>query len=504
MVEKRSSPLIEKRKIWRRRKQAGVALLLAIFVLLLVAVVGIAMMAASGTETSLTANYRSSTSAYYAALSGLEEGRGRLLPKNPNYLSCCIPPFGSTLPLGQVIYITNPLASDPVPSDPTNYGNPQAYPDTEYTIREGFAPPAYVKVSSAQTLPGSPNPLYKWVRINAINERAILVDVNNTNPGPPNSDWFQFLNTPQLIYFDGKNLTRNVTQYQALSVTALAALPDGSTKLLQYVVAPVALQIPISAALTLAGPDSMINAAVFNPPSMPNYTFSIHGDDQAGTNGGSPPPPPPPPCSVKPSLPAIGVLNGDGYTSVHGTLVGPQQGNYTSGGAPTPSVSQVDPSNTTVDMKDAVSLSNFLPIVQNAADSVLNGPRTEADMPSAMTSSNPLTIYVNGDLSLNSFTGYGLLVVTGNLNYTGDSGWKGIVIVLGGTITATNSPGNGEFDGAVYLANLPTGGGVTLGKPTYNVGNHGGKGIYYDSCWVAASLKPITYKVISFREIPYP
>jgi len=497
--------LIEKRKIWRRRKQAGVALLLAIFVLLLVAVVGIAMMAASGTETSLTANYRSSTSAYYAALSGLEEGRGRLLPKNPNYLSCCIPPFGSTLPLGQVIYITNPLASDPVPSDPTNYGNPQAYPDTEYTIREGFAPPTYVKVSSAQTLAGSPNPLYKWVRINAINERAILVDVNNTNPGPPNSDWFQFLNTPQLIYFDGKNLTRSVTQYQALSVTALAALPDGSTKLLQYVVAPVALQIPISAALTIAGPGSVGNVAVVNQPSMPNYSFSIHGDDQApGNNGGLPP------CPTKPSLPAIGVLNDADYTNVHdNTLVNPQPGNYTGGGVSTPSVSPspyVHPSNTTVDMTDAVSLSNFLPIVQNGADSVLNGPRTEADMPSAMTSLNPMTIYVNGPLTLNnSFTGYGLLVVRGNLTYSGDSGWKGIVIVLGGTITATNAPGsNGEFDGAVYLANLPTGGGVTLGQPTYNIANHAGQGIYYHSCWVSASLKPITYKVISFREIPYP
>jgi len=466
------------------------------------------MVAASGTETSLTANYRSSTSAYYAALSGLEEGRGRLLPKNPNYLNCCIPPFGSPpLPLGQVIYITNPLASDPVPSDPTNYGNPQAYPDTEYQNREGFGPPAYVKVSSAQTLLGSPNPLYKWVRINAINERAILVDVNNTNPGPPDSDWFSNLNPAQLIYFDGKNLTRNVTQYQALAVTSLAALPDGSTKLLQYVVAPVALQIPISAALTIAGPGSVGNIAVFNQPSTPSYTFSIHGDDQAPGNNGALT------CPGKPPLPAIGVLNGADYTNVHdNTLVNPQPGNYTGGAVPVPSVSPgpsyVHPSNTTVDMTDAISLSNFLPIVQNAADSVLNGPRTEADMPSAMNSSNPMTVYVKGDLSLTSFTGYGLLVVTGNLTYTGDSGWKGIVIVLGGTITATNAPGSvGEFDGAVYLANLTTGGGgggVALGATTYNVANHPGNGIYYHSCWVSAALKPFTYKVISFREIPYP
>ncbi len=488
----------EKGKIRSRRKQAGVALLLAIFVLLLVAVVGIAMMAASGTETSLTANYRSSTSAYYAALSGLEEGRGRLLPKNPNYLNCCLP----TLALGHVIYITNPLAGDPVTADPTNYGNPAAYPDTEYAaeFRDAFNPPSsIVKVSSVQTLTGFANPLYKWVRINGIDEEAILVDVNNTNPG---SDWYPQLNFAQPIYFDGKNLTRSVTSYQALSVTALAALPDGSTKLLQYVVGPVTLQIPVAAALTIAGPGSVVDAAVFNQPSMPTYTFSIYGDDQAPGNNGALA------CPVKPSLPAIGVFNHADYVNVHdNTLVAPQPGNYTGGGVPTPSVSNpyVHPQNSTVDMTDPISLSLFLPVLQNAADSVLNGPRTEADMPSAMTSSNPMTVYVNGDLSLTSFTGYGLLVVRGNLTYSGDSGWKGIVIVLGGTITATNAPGNGEFDGAVYLANLTTGGGgATFGEATYNVANHAGNGIYYHSCWISAALKPFAYKVVSFREIPYP
>jgi len=495
--------LREKGKIRSRRKQAGVALLLAIFVLLLVAVVGIAMMATSGTETSLTANYRSSTSAYYAALAGLEEGRGRLLPKNPNYLSCCLPPFGSTLPLGQVIYITNPLAGDPVTADPTNYGDPRAYPDTEYAteFRDSYNPPSSVtKVPSVQVLGGFANPLYKWVRINGIDEEAILVDVNSSNSG---SDWFGQLNFAQPIYFDGKNLTRTVTPYQAFSVTALAALPDGSTKVLQYVVGPVTLQIPVSAALTIAGPGSVGNVAVFNQPSMPTYTFSIHGDDQAPGNNGALT------CPVKPSLPAIGVLNGPDYTNVHdNTLVAPQPGNYTGGGVPTPSVSNpyVHPQNSTVDMTDPISLSLFLPVVQNAADSVLNGPRTEADMPSAMTPSNPMTVYVNGDLSLTGFTGYGLLVVRGNLTYSGDSGWKGFVIVLGGTITATNAPGSsGEFDGAVYLANLATGGGgATLAAPTYNVANHSGNGIYYHSCWISAALKPFAYKVVSFREIPYP
>jgi len=479
-----------------RRKESGVALLLALFVLLLVAVVGIAMMAASGTEVSLTGNYRSSTASYYAALSGLEEGRARLLPKNANYLGNlsppAIPPIGTNLPLGQVIYITNPLTSPAETVDPTNMGNPQTYPDTEYQQHfPSFYPPSSVRiVSSVASFTGQPNALYKWVRINAIDEYAISIDVNDTNPG----DYSAF-NVPQLIHFDGTNLTRSAAPYQALEITSLAALPDGSRKLLQYVVGPITLQIPISAALTIAGPGSVGNVATFNPP--PSATsFYVNGTDQ---------------CSVKLPLPGVGVTNGNDYTSVHQSLdaPSPNKDHYIGAGGSFPNVSSpyVTPANATIDMTDAISLSNFLPVVQNAADSVLNGPRTEGDMPPAMSSSNPMTVYVNGDLSLTSFTGYGLLVVRGNLTYTGDSGWKGIVIVLGGTITETGSQDGGEFDGAVYLANLTSGGGgggVALGAPTYIVATPGGKGVYYNSCWISSSLKPINYKILSFREIPYP
>ena len=47
-----------------RQQEAGVALLLSIFVLLAISVVGIAMILASGTESALAGNYRASTSAY--------------------------------------------------------------------------------------------------------------------------------------------------------------------------------------------------------------------------------------------------------------------------------------------------------------------------------------------------------------------------------------------------------------------------------------------------------
>jgi len=496
------------KKIRGKSEQSGIALLLAIFVLLLVCVVGLAMLTASGTETSLTGNYRSSTAVYYAALSGLEEGRGRLLPKNPNYLNGYIPPYGSTFPLGHVIYITNPLTSPPEAVDPTNLGNPATYPDTEWATEfPTYNPPSSVQiVSSVATIPspsGTPNPLYKWVRINALTEKALQIDVNNTGGG---------FNQTQLIYFDAKNLTRSVAPYQALGVTALAALPDGSRKLLQYVVAPITLQLPITAALTLEGPGTVANTITFNLPPG-SYTFQVNGNDRApGSTGGLS-------CGASmPPLPAVGVLTDNDYNYLHDTALAPQSGSYTGAGGSPPSISPSPyphpqhPTDPVYDMTDATSLSSLVDLIKGNADSNLTGPVTGSDMPPAMSSSTPKTVVVDGDLTLSGFTGYGLLVVTGKFTYS-HSGWKGIVLVIGQGVVEETSSGStdGEFDGAFFVARTVSGGGGggggvtdTLGPASYTVTSASGKGIYYDSCWVAKAQKPITYKVLSFHEIPYP
>jgi hypothetical protein len=488
------------RKNRRAKEQSGIALLLAIFVLLLVCVVGIAMVAASGTEISLSGNYRSSTSTYYAALSGLEEGRTRLLPPpNPNSLSpAYIPSYGSTLPLGTAIYIRNPVGGETV--DPTALGNPAEYPDTNWANEfPGYNPPWNVQfVPSVTNLAGLPNAPYKWVRINALTEQAIQIDVNNTNPGG------NTFNQNKIIYFDGTNLTRNVAPYQALGITALAALPDGSRKLLQYVVGPVTLQLPVSAALTLAGPGGVGNIVTFNQPPVSPYSFQINGGDQMpGNNGGLS-------CTKQGTLPAIGVYNYDDWNYLYNkALNSPSPGKYLGQGGFTPNISPspyVHPANTSFDLTDPVSLTNLVQLIQNSADAVVTGPATGADMPGGMSFANPQTVVVNGDLTLTGYTGYGLLLVTGKLTYSGDSGWKGIVLVIGqGVVEETGSANSGEIDGAVFVANVNNGVGIpTLGPASYTVANPGGKGIYYDSCWVAKAQKPISYKVLAFHEIPYP
>jgi len=103
-------------------------------------------------------------------------------------------------------------------------------------------------------------------------------------------------------------------------------------------------------------------------------------------------------------------------------------------------------------------------------------------------------------------TGYGILVVTGNFKYQGNSGWKGIILVVGdGTTTFVgNGGGNGEFDGAVFTATTRDASGNQLpayGTVNMDINGGGGNGIYYNSCWINKVQQPPTYQILSFREI---
>ena len=133
-----------------------------------------------------------------------------------------------------------------------------------------------------------------------------------------------------------------------------------------------------------------------------------------------------------------------------------------------------------------------------------------SQLPTTMSPTNPLTIVVNGDLDLLSWhhSGYGLLLVTGNLNYDPDASWYGIVLVIGkGTMTGSRS-GSGEFDGTFLLVQTldPSTGYTTLlpslGQSRMSFApTMGSIGIYYSTCWIQNALPTSGYKVLSFHEI---
>ncbi len=496
----------------RSNRESGVALLIAMVALLLISAVALAMIVASGAENSLNGNYRSTSSAYYAALAGLEEGRGRLLPTSSATMvgvaGTGIPAFGTNMLFNQVTYILNPN----VAAGESSGTIMATYPDTEYDNSEfgggklAAATISYVNSNAGTNASNIPGPMYKWVRINPVTEFSMKTDVDHDG----------ILDPLSVLYYETGNTPPSLTRfpsssaYEVLEVTALAVLPNGSEKLMQYLVTPQVYNLNFPSALTLAGNVGTFLGATSNP-------YHMNGVDGSGN------PPAVPGCiNNAPTVNAIGVTAASDAAVVTAGIPANRLNHYT-GSQASPDVA-VAPLNST--LSSPASLDQLVNTIRTNADTVMPYPPNPQNFnnsattynfgqsgpgytwPSDMSPSNPKTIYVDGSFDLGPNTGYGLLVVTGNFRYQGNSGWKGIILVIGdGTTTFLgNGGGSGEFDGAVFAASTRDASGNQLpnfGAVNFDITGGGGNGVYFNSCWIKQAQRPPAYKVLSFREIQY-
>src|SRR5260370_6334748 len=397
----------------KRRKESGIALLISIFILLLISGVAIALIVSSGTETAMAGNYRTATSAYYAALAGLEEGRGRLLGKNSGSFKNTAPAgfIPSTLLMGQPVFIINPVGVENV----APWDSASTYPDLEFSTEFGAAPPnPSPSTNSISTVAGVLGPLYKWVRINAISEKTINADVDADGSVD---------NTP--LYYDS-NLSKLAANgsggaQQVLEITSLAVLPNGSQKMLQYLVALVPANIPgfpsgltFPATLTLAGSSTPGFGVAFTPPTS-STSYLISGVDLTSV----------PYCTAGTPVHAIGVVfdsadvanvkNGGNGSSGIPTNVLPSHTDmtpkYDGSGAITPDVFDVSglfpPTLQTPSKLDSLAQS----IIANADVTIAPAGGTpygsdlsplflSGSYPTGRTSTNPLTLACKGDVHL--------------------------------------------------------------------------------------------------------
>jgi hypothetical protein len=500
----------------KRQKEAGIALLIAIFVLLLIAVVAIALVVSSGTESALAGNYRSSTGVYYAALAGLEEARARLRSSSPNYFRTTDPGFlpapGAPLAVCTPIYVLNPAAGEVVtPWDPANpyYDNEFSQ---EFPVDCGGNPPpspspTALSVWNRNPLSGLPfpGPFYKWVRINGVSERSLNVDtcpydstVDTTvvyygvAPGPPQAPCN--INSPNL------SLNDTATGQQVYELTALAVLPNRSRKIVQYLAAATPMNLSFPAALTLDG-----NNVQFSVPTA--TTFQVNGADTLSVGS----------CNPGGLVTAVGYTNGGDASQANIlTAIGPpptpdRRGNYTNGSSPTPNVGLVSvgsaPQCPGCNLMTVAGLNALVQAISQGADVVINGNATQTNMPSAMSATNPMTIVVNGNLTFNGWhsTGYGLLLVTGEFTFDPDASWDGIILVIGTGKIYSHQSGTGRLQGAVFLATTVDSSGnplPSLGSPFFDfTSSSGGNGIYYSSCWVQAAQPISSVKILSFHEV---
>jgi len=500
------------RAVRKQRRESGIALLISIFILLLISVIAISLIVSSGTESALAGNYRASTGVYYAALAGLEEVRGRLVATNPHAFSTTdpttfLPPSGTPVPMGNVYYVLNPLGGEAV----TPWDSTSAYPDSEYDTE--FVPGALNgafgggNVATAlsvwnrgpfNSLP-FPGPLYKWVRINAVSENSLKVDVDGYNQAQST--------TP--LYYDGTRFSNDSTVGpQLLEITSLAVLPNGSQKLLQYLVTPNDLNLSFPAALTMDGPIGTFATSF-------NSDFYISGiDRQRGS-------PYPSPCPANdPTKYAIGAISSGDESQVFGGIRHDNSNNYLyqnyrgipyssyGGGPPAPSIGDISAS-LIPQFQTVNSLDGPQGVVQTLAplaNQQINGNATS--LPDMGAPDRLVTTIVRGDLNLSgTIDGYGLLIVTGDLTLDGNVSWHGVILVVGQGNLVIPSYGFGQIIGAVLIARTRHNDGTlrpNLGHVTFNTtptGDSGNSGFWYNSCWIQTVLPTGNYKVLSFHEI---
>lgn len=145
---------------------------------------------------------------------------------------------------------------------------------------------------------------------------------------------------------------------------------------------------------------------------------------------------------------------------------------HTAGGATKPAIGTTSASDltiatnsdtkNTVEAPKAANISASLPSWLQSADSArafLSGMQSLADsqgrlFPSFSGTSGsvaaPAFTFVNGDCTLDG--GAGLLIVTGNLELSGNPSFNGIILVLGGGTVNRNGGGNGDIYGAMVVA----------------------------------------------------
>jgi hypothetical protein len=484
------------------RSERGVAIVIAIFTLMLISVVATALILMSGTESAIKANYKSAMHAFYDAKAGLEEGRGRLFWPNPNIpnglnppnpvWSCVFTAPGPMMPYNQVCYIVNPSDNEVV--NPLDLSTANPYADLEYQQEWGIPVTSatvqqpFIKSNSAVTSAGIAGPLYKWVRITPRTQASAKLA---GNPSDTN-----------LLFYDGMQQSAssggNPVPYaaQVLTVTALAVTPYGSRRMVQYTVSASRLTATLPtfpSALTLDGNGVSFTGPAVNPGDSDSY-FQINGNDvnaPSGTSSG---------------VPAIGYTNSSDGSNISSKAV-PSTNYLSPTGTPNVGLVNVPPT-----LETPSGLDGLVQSISRGADLVLNPPSgTTADQTSltSMSSTNPMVVVVNGDFHLShaggtSFTGYGLLLVTGTLHYDPDASWNGIILVIGkGVFDGSQHGSGGQINGTVFVANTRDNSGnllTSLGPASFNQ-TGGGSGIRYSSQLVATTQALMPYQVLSFREI---
>ena len=518
-----------------RRSERGIALFIAIFTLLLITAIAAGMIMLTNTDTTISSNFRDEQTAFFGAKGGLEEVRDRLRvnavdSSNVSISLNSLLPGGSTPSAappkpgqsGGIVYVTNPLNGE---TDTPWLISNNNYPDNEIcvemvSVNYGSAacngnpirplPSStwYNTANASSFYAANPVLAWKWVRIN--------IKTNQTSSGTTTTSTVDGSTTDynQLVCWNGNTELTISSTYASCALagaalvpaqnympvyvlTSLAVTPSGSRRMVQMDVATDVLP-NIPGAVVMDGP-----SPVFGPGS--SGAFSSTGFDTSSStnslrpqNGTTCPPPG--------NEPALGGYNAVSAANLTSSFTGPpdRSGNYL--GSPA-NVANVSTQLGSGGMNTVQGLDQLVSTISASAIPA-NTYTTAAALTNPGTTTNPVINVVTGDLNISNLTGAGILLVEGNLSFSGMPNYDGVILAIGKGNVSFSGGGTGTIDGALLVANLYNSSNQLItsgapGVPTVSYSGAGNLTVQYDSCWVAAMNQMAPYKSLGIREMAY-
>jgi hypothetical protein len=542
----------------RARRQRGIALMIALFALVVIALMGAAVLSVTINGSIFGRQAAGLERAATAAQAGADEARGLLRGQmvggvqqtSPVVATLCsnsnpAPGLAPTCSTNTVVYIVNPSSDYP---NPQPWLSSDKYPDPTFTtepspfggtVASGFVTPlgSDVITSSLTNVTG-----FKWARINVETENSADQVVDGSNPALATQEMlYDAVPTAAGVipgrYPNGSSLGSGSTDPAVIFQITAMGVSGGYEKLVTEDVTrfPFAFQAP--SAVTLSG-----SSPLFGGPHSNNFTVS--GVDASG---------------VYPTLPALAVaVPGNGAAAVNSVNSGiPSVRDDCAHYGPCPVSSNGGPVIANVSSTQTAgcisqSSCNPLPLssdwntegtfmpptgllglvnqLENSADVVCSGSGTVATgttAPAACPSSagngtgfldgnNPGLTVIEGNYTLPT-SGGGTLLITGDATIPPNFTWNGLLLFIGSGHTMAGGNGTPTINGAVFAANVcgnlgatdPTGEDIGLqncsqiGNADFNIAVGGGNssgGIRFDSAMINAANQNRTYAVLSYRE----
>ena len=415
---------------------------LGLMFLAIIAILGTTAVIVTTTDLKIGSNYRASEQAFYATEAGLEEARARL--KGSSTAADYAGDPSSTYDAWWSAYIltSNSWQTSDDPGYNTNYKN--------------YIPTSTSHTNTAVTVNSLQTDISYFVKIRHKREHdAEQAGHTTLSPhyydGDGNTGTNPSSAPGNIIYFGYGNpstpttavqfTTSGTTEHKPIEIITAYGQSSNSLKTIEIEV--------------VKNPGPLINSALYAKGDVTGNgsSLSVDGNDNCGAAPAKP--------SIYTLTPSTTVLNG------------------------TPTLSPTPPEQGTDNIDILASVNSLKTSATETITADQNGTNY-GDVANFVTcysdTSNPYN--VNG-LKLSNATGYGILLVEGDLTLGGGFSWNGLILVRGTLV----------FNGGGSGINIK---GAVLANQTVDI--NGGIDIKYDSCMIDDSLNNQSLDIINWKE----